>query len=147
MTTENGGRDRAATLDERQTTTARAILTDDGIIRVTMFGGFVQTRDQALENMALVREMVGARRVIVLVDIREEARADKAALDIYADPKQNPTAVSVAVLLDSPMSMVMGNFFMRINRPQIPTRLFTREREAVAWLYEQLAAAEGSQRA
>jgi len=48
------------------------------------------------------------------------------------DFAQRTTAV--ALLVGSPVTRVMANFFISINKPAIPTQLFTSEVEAVAWL-------------
>jgi hypothetical protein len=40
----------------------------------------------------------------------------------------------VALLVGSPMSRAIGNFFIGLNKPLIPTRLFVSEPEALAWL-------------
>ena len=34
----------------------------------------------------------------------------------------------------SPLGAMMGNVYLRVARPGIPTRLFTRDGEALAWL-------------
>ena len=43
-------------------------------------------------------------------------------------------SAAVALLIGSPMSRVIGNFYLGFNRPQTPTRLFTDTDEAEAWL-------------
>ena len=36
--------------------------------------------------------------------------------------------------LRSPLTRAIGNFFLGLNKPLMPTRLFTSEEEALAWL-------------
>jgi hypothetical protein len=38
------------------------------------------------------------------------------------------------MLIDSPLGVVIGNFFLKVNRPPYPLRLFRNEREAEQWL-------------
>jgi hypothetical protein len=41
----------------------------------------------------------------------------------------------MALLVESsPLGCMMGNVYMRVTRPGIPTRLFTNESRAVSWL-------------
>ena len=42
--------------------------------------------------------------------------------------------VAIALLVGSPLSRVIGNFFVGLNRSTFPLRLFTSEEEAIAWL-------------
>ena len=39
-----------------------------------------------------------------------------------------------ALVISSPLSKVIGNLFLRINKPPIPTQIFTNEKEAKKWL-------------
>jgi hypothetical protein len=43
----------------------------------------------------------------------------------------------VALLADSPLTRTIGNFFMRLNRPPFPVRIFDAEEEALRWLVTQ----------
>jgi hypothetical protein len=40
----------------------------------------------------------------------------------------------VALVADSPLTRTIGNFFMRLNRPPFPVRIFDGEAEAMRWL-------------
>jgi hypothetical protein len=40
----------------------------------------------------------------------------------------------VALVADSPLTRTIGNFFMRLNRPPFPVRIFDAEAEALRWL-------------
>lgn len=40
----------------------------------------------------------------------------------------------VALVADSPLTRTIGNFFMRLNRPPFPVRIFDGEAEALSWL-------------
>ena len=40
----------------------------------------------------------------------------------------------VALVADSPLTRTIGNFFMRLNRPPFPLRIFDAEEEALRWL-------------
>ena len=43
-------------------------------------------------------------------------------------------ASASAVLVDSPLKCAIGNFLIGVHAPAIPTRMFTREEDAKAWL-------------
>jgi hypothetical protein len=42
----------------------------------------------------------------------------------------------LALITTSPISRVVGNFWLQISRPTVPTRLFANEEEALKWLKE-----------
>ena len=44
-------------------------------------------------------------------------------------------ARATALLTSSPVSKTIGNFFMGLNKPLSPTRLFTNSDKAIQWLH------------
>lgn len=44
---------------------------------------------------------------------------------------------AMAILVDSPVTRVVANFFVRVATPPYPVRLFTSTADAVQWLTEQ----------
>lgn len=109
---------------------------DDGIIYARALSGSVQTIADARENMQLTNQLVNGRPYAMLVDIREIRSQDRDAREHYVQPTTSPSLRAVAVLIGSPMSKMIGNFLIGFSKPQIPTRLFSSETEAIAWLKE-----------
>ena len=69
----------------------------------------------------------------VFCDMRGVKDSDKPARDYLA--KEGSTLVTaVAVLIDSPVTKIMLNFYLNINRPQTPTRMFTDQSLALEFL-------------
>ncbi len=42
---------------------------------------------------------------------------------------------AVALVVGTPLSRMMGNFFLSVSRPMAPTRLFEDEASELAWLH------------
>jgi len=40
---------------------------------------------------------------------------------------------SMALITDSPVSRTIGNFFLLLNKPTVPTKIFTKGEEAIEW--------------
>ena len=70
----------------------------------------------------------------VFCDMRGIKETDKAARDYLA--KEGSTLVkAVGVLIESPVTRIMANFYMSINQPTTPTRMFTEKSQALEYLY------------
>jgi hypothetical protein len=55
--------------------------------------------------------------------------------DYFAnDPVHLQTYSACALLVGSAVSKVLANFFMGLNKPKKPTRMFTSQDEAIHWL-------------
>jgi hypothetical protein len=69
----------------------------------------------------------------IYCDIRSMKSADKAARDFLAKEGSSYTK-GVAVIVDSPMTKIIGNFYLGLNKPVAPTKMFTAKEEALAFL-------------
>ena len=50
---------------------------------------------------------------------------------------KNAIAAGAAILTNSPISKIVGNLFLKFNKPDFPSKLFTDKEKALAWLREQ----------
>jgi len=71
---------------------------------------------------------------LVLADIRGLRRSGVATERYVAGPETTDVARRLALLIESPVSRMLGNLKMGLAKPPFPTRLFTNEDAAVAWL-------------
>jgi hypothetical protein len=69
----------------------------------------------------------------VFCDMRGIKDSDKPARDYLA--KEGSTLVkAVAVLIESPVTKIMANFYLTISRPTVPTKMFTDKIQALDFL-------------
>lgn len=90
--------------------------------------------EHAKENTAKVRELSGDVVYPILVDIRKIRSISKEARDHFAMRGRKPGVVAIAMLVSSPLSRIIGNFFLGLNRPVVPTRMFTDRDQAESWI-------------
>ncbi len=57
------------------------------------------------------------------------------ARDYFANEKSASVQRATALLVGTPVSRTIGNFFMGLNRPVSPTRLLTDPQKAIEWLH------------
>lgn len=53
------------------------------------------------------------------------------------DPNHLQAYSAIAILVNSPLTRMLANFFIGINKPPKPTRLFDDRKKAIEWLVEQ----------
>jgi len=113
------------------TRTAKVWLREDGIIQtVISLPNARESLEDAKANIAAATTLSPGKRRPKLVDMRAVQGIDREARAYYS----GGFATAVALLVGSPVTRVMANFFIGLNKPPVPTRLFTSEDEAVAWL-------------
>lgn len=52
----------------------------------------------------------------------------------YLANEGNDLVLASAILTNSPVSKMIGNFFIAVNKPKNPTRIFTSKENALEWL-------------
>lgn len=113
--------------------TATVWLDPRGFVVVDQVPRALQTGPTAAEMMAAARKLVPGTGLIPMLVLANESRTDRDARQTFTEATHN---ACVGLVINSKVSEVTGNFFMRINRPPYPMRLFGDVDDAIAWVLE-----------
>jgi hypothetical protein len=121
-----------------KTRTAEIVAVEDGaepIVVVRIQPGVLQTLDDARVNVEACIRAAGNRRCRLLIDIRKAEILSAEVRHYYSGGTLTECFSAIVLLVEaSPLGRVMGNLYLRIARPGVPTRLFTDEDAALTWL-------------
>ena len=92
------------------------------------------TYEHAIEVIQIGTDLTKNKRVGALVDIKSTFSITKEAREYFALHANQKQFIAIAVLSNNLASRLIVNFYVRINRPAIPTRLFAEKKDAVEWL-------------
>ena len=120
--------------NEVRTSTSLTRLDADGIVHMTILPGIHETLADAQQTFRAGAVLRAGRRMPVLIDLRAGKSQDRDARHYYSSPEVTQGTRAAALLVASRLSMVMARFFITVAKPSIPTRIFTDEAEALAWL-------------
>ncbi|MBS1256380.1 MAG: hypothetical protein MAG581_02202 [Deltaproteobacteria bacterium] len=87
--------------------------------------------------MAVIKQIIQNRweeHRAFLIDIRIVRSIDKESRKFYTGKEASEITLGVALLIGSKLSRMLGNFFIGLDRPPYPIRLFNIEEEALIWL-------------
>lgn len=90
--------------------------------------------NEAKGNTQAVIDISGGANYPIFVDIREIKSISKEARDHFSMRGRKPNVTAIAMLVSSPLSRIIGNFFLGLNKPTVPTKMFTSEIDAIAWM-------------
>ena len=116
-----------------ETPTLKKWIDDDGIVHAVIPPGTRLGRVELERDMAASDELFGVFAAPVLTDARGLVKVDREARK-YSASERSDLICALAVLVESPLSKVLANFFYKVNAPPYPTRVFTSESEALEWL-------------
>jgi hypothetical protein len=115
------------------TRAVRAWLDEEGILHVETLPAIEHKKADAEELLARLWEIADRRRRPLLVDLTRCRGIDREARLCYAGARTGAVS-AVALIVGSPLTRAIGHFFIGINKPPRPTRIFSSEPEAIPWL-------------
>ena len=106
-------------------------LDSDGIVRLNWAEGLRITDALAREAMAMVDELNAGQQRPLLVDMTGTATLTREARMAFTE---KCSAAIIALVGRSAVDSVIANFALSVSAPPVPTRFFTSDPAAVAWL-------------
>ncbi len=91
--------------------------------------------EDALDNGLVIKNLSGGKPTLKLIDGRLNFSMDKKAREFIRSMDSKQT-VARAVVKSSRFSAMIINFYTRISKPTIPTKIFTNYEEAYNWLMQ-----------
>ena len=119
-----------------RTKTEEIKMLTSGIIHCKVLPDTFLTEDDARENIEAISRMAKGKRVPVIVDIRAAKGASKEARKFFGKKEVAEVQSACAMITGSPLTKLLGNFFIGVNKPLFPTKLFTDEKDALNWLHQ-----------
>jgi hypothetical protein len=110
----------------------RMWLRPDGIVHMTWASQVTIDLEDAAAAISTMAELTGGRRSPLLVDLHDSGQPSRPARLEFT--RQPDLVSAVALLVGTPLSRIMGNFYLRVNAPPYPVRLVEDEASALAWL-------------
>jgi hypothetical protein len=109
------------------------VLRDDGILAYHPIPGLELTFPIAVQCMEVGLQITsGPRPTLVLM--QDMARVDREARAFFASEAYMRLCSQTALVVGSPVSRVIASFFVGLNRPRYPYRVFDDPEPAAAWL-------------
>ncbi len=131
---------------ERETPVSTVFVHQNGLIEWRYKQGAVVTLEKAQKEVQLISEMFSEMKLehsFLQIDIRGIKKIYRGARQLFASREisEGYSVQALALLMGSPLSTFIGNFWFAINRPLHPTRLFSDDDRAREWLEERIDAA------
>jgi hypothetical protein len=116
--------------------TRTAIISYNNISRIVQVkileGSDIELAD-ALQNYEATKILTKNDNYLVLVDGRATLSISREARSFAAQPKNNGCIAS-AFVITSTANKLIGNFYINVNKPSVPTKIFSSEEMAIEWL-------------
>jgi hypothetical protein len=119
---------------------AELSFSDEGILHVRLLEGMEIDLENAMENFEISKQLTKGKRYAAFTDARATLTITKEAMAFGSGKVANENLIAQAILIQSLANRILGNFMIKFHKPLAPTRLFSKEEEAMDWLRAQVDA-------
>ena len=117
-----------------KTRTATIFSDENDIIHIIIHPEVRIDYEDAIDNALVIKNLSKNKPSLKLLDMRANFWMDKKAQK-FADTKEiKQQTIARAIIKGSMLNSLLVNFFIKLNKPETPTRIFTDHLEAYAWL-------------
>jgi len=115
---------------------AQVVLEDSGTVRVTLKDEFNVSLEEAQELSSVFGEFCQSEKRNFLIDARNSFAKIPEEVKFIAtnDPNQTTTRNATAILINTLANKVLTDFYIRVFKPSVPTKVFNDEEKALKWL-------------
>ena len=110
-----------------------AYLREDGLLVYRAVPGLVIDHTVAIKVIEIGLQLVDEPKPTMVL-MQDMARVDREARALFASDFYNRLCSQTALVVGSPVSRVIGNFFVGLNRPRHLFRIFDDPAQASEWL-------------
>ena len=122
------------TIDKIKTATGSVSFQEEGIVRYQIDQTDEITLQNVEEFLEAVRNLGDGKAFCNLVIMKEFIQVGEDARKYAAGEESNIYTIADAFVIDSIGLKIVGNFYIRYNKPVRPTRIFNNEADALVWL-------------
>ena len=118
----------------RETSKIKFTLRLDNILFTECFPNTVMTLEDGKESTRISAEMVSNIPLPLLCDLTNVVKMTQECRAHFAGEEHAKTFNKCALIVTNPISKIIGNFFLGLNKPLKPTKLFTDMEAGLKWL-------------
>lgn len=126
--------------NKQKTNQGEVWMDTDGVLHQTYIPGAEISIEDSWQELKIYKSTFcrDIRRPII-VDISNIKTVSKKSRDIYSSKEMGQTISAAALIVNSPVSRIMGNFYVGISKTKMPVRMFATNKDAKNWLKDFLS--------
>jgi len=114
--------------------TAEVRFRSDGIVNLHIKSNQTLTGEDTKAMVAYIGKVGNGQKLLLLITTGEYSLADKDAREFGASAAGNEFTLAASIVVKSLAQKLIGNAYIKVNKPIAPNALFTNEQKAIEWL-------------
>lgn len=112
----------------------QASLIEPGLVQNQINDGIIIEVEDVYAFKKANETLAGNKPYAVLVEVEEMVAVSKESRELTASKDFKRYTVAEAFVIGSLGHKIVANFYMQVNKPHIPTKIFTDRDKAIIWL-------------
>ena len=108
----------------------------EGFVRVSSKEEVDLELRHAIADMEASEKLLGGKMLPVVSDTRGIRSDTPEVRNYYSSPEGSKYIRAMGIVIDSLAMRMIGNFFIRVNKPPYPCKLFNKMEEAERWIMQ-----------
>ncbi len=121
-------------MKEFETDVFKMVIHDDLIKEVTVKKNKTFTEKDVWHSRDLSVQYKPEAKFLVLMEGEENSSVSSGARGAAASDEYHKNVAALALFSEKMMESILGNLFLKINKPKVPTRFFDNREKALEWL-------------
>lgn len=113
---------------------SKILFRTDGIVEVVFGQNAVIDLDDCYDIMNVYKQELSGKKVPILLVVGNYTNFTAEAKAYGASPEGLEFSIAEAFVYNSLPHKIIGNFYLALNKPSVPTQFFKIKAEAEAWL-------------
>ena len=109
-------------------------LRKDGIVEILIMESSIIGKDQCIEITNAYKQLLEPKKYPLLHIVKDYVTIDKEAREYSVSEEGLMFSKVEAYVINSLGHKILANFYMKVNRPSVPTQFFRHKEEALKWL-------------
>jgi hypothetical protein len=119
--------------DKIETAVAQLYFEDD-VLHIVFKKDAVVELEHIEEIITLRKKNQKGKKVLTLVDSGQLWRVEKEARERAASRDMIDNNIALAIVSNNLAQRLIANFYMKVDKPDVPTKMFNNYQDAIAWL-------------
>lgn len=113
---------------------ARIRFYEPDLAHIDIIGDYLITEKEVRVINTRLGELNEGKAMLILITAEEVTQFDDSARVFSASEEGSKYSVAEAFVVKSLSQRLIANFYVKVNKPPIPSKVFNSEKEAIKWL-------------
>lgn len=117
-----------------QTDTMKITVHENGYVELLIKNNAVFDTKDIVDSKKFITSLLGEKKAFILVEAEGTFYTSREARELGASEEHATHHGAIAFCSDKLAYKILGKLYIKINRPKVPTKYFTKRKDAVQWL-------------